>query len=628
MTLLVLGDGAEGVRDELGRLVARLVTAGHDVVGLDVHAAEVTSRQDRAPDVLTWVLTSLGPRLVVWVDAPQPLPAVGADTTVLAADRAAVLPALRSLCGVATLPADAPSEAVHLAEALSAWRSAVQTGPRRLAVRERAPRVSVLMAFYNLSDYTHEAMRSALDQTYDDHEVVALDDGSTDETPDILASYAGNPRVRIVRQDNLGGTGRMDLVCNQLVRAARGELIAWAGGDDRNLPDRLQTQVGAFDDDPGLDVCHGAAILMDAAGTPLSRGWALPRPYDDHCLLRELVRQNLLGHPSVMMRRDAFQRSGLFEQGVSADYHFWLKTAGTLRYRYLPQPVVAYRFHEKSLSTSEAGAAHTYREGLRLRELVLRQRPLEDFFPELVGVDDRGIRADASLVLGNWLLDVSPELALLAWEGALALGSAGAHHNAAVVHWLTGDTAAAISSARAGVRIDPSVETLLDRFSAGGEEQFTLRGPGLALDEQLQRARRANGATIHRWDGTTLDVDSAYLALHPDHDELSREAIAAWCATTRAGDPVRWVIPSLGTAPEELFERLARLTAGSDLAAAADVTLELIDDLRMLPPSFDEARMLPSGAGHRLQGVVSSPSAVGALASWALTRASGYQTTS
>ena len=452
----------------------------------------------------------------------------------------------------------------------------------RLTVTDRAPRVSLLIPVHDQEGFLDETMRSALSQTYDDYEVVVLDDGSTDASLQVLRRYEGDPRLTVLTQANVGRDG-LHVPFNRLVTSARGELLAWLGGDDAALPERLSAQVAVFDEDPGVDVCHSAGWLMDAASRPLGGTWQLERGYDELSAPRDMLAGNLVAHPSVMMRRSAHDRVGPFEEGVGCDYHLWLKSAGSLRFRYLPRRLVRYRIHDRSLSTSATGAPHAMAEARRVRALLMRDRPLSDFFPELGAADDPRACLEAGLALGNSLAQQDPDAALVAYDmAAAAVPGAEVEHNRAIAHLLRGDAGAAAAHAEAAAALDPASEVLADAARGTYRGEVTLRAPRAVLDATLARARTGTG--VHRWDGTATSTARAYVGLPVADDELSRTTVAAWCASTRPSTGARWTIPTLGEGAEHLFERVATAAAGMDLSLAGDVTLEEVDDLALLPP--------------------------------------------
>jgi len=124
--------------------------------------------------------------------------------------------------------------------------------------------ISVIIPTYNYARYLRQAIDSALAQTYAPLEVIVIDDGSTDETPQVLAEYG--ERIRTIRQINAGvGAAR-----NSGVAAARGEYIALLDSDDLWLPRKLELQIARFEVDPSLGLVHCGSESFDNTGRTLS----------------------------------------------------------------------------------------------------------------------------------------------------------------------------------------------------------------------------------------------------------------------------------------------------------------------------------------------------------------------
>jgi glycosyltransferase involved in cell wall biosynthesis len=129
------------------------------------------------------------------------------------------------------------------------------------------PRVSVVIPTYNRASFVREAIDSVLAQTFTDFELIVIDDGSTDDTPAVLAPY-GN-RIRYIRQENRGeGMAR-----NAGLAVATGEWVSFLDSDDLMLPDNLSALVALVDARPEIDVAYGWYFFMDENGVPSpSRG--------------------------------------------------------------------------------------------------------------------------------------------------------------------------------------------------------------------------------------------------------------------------------------------------------------------------------------------------------------------
>src|SRR5205085_4448405 len=149
-----------------------------------------------------------------------------------------------------------------------------------------APRVTLGIATYNRDTYLAAAIRSALEQDLEDHEVLVVIDGSTNPAIDeILAGFADQPRLRVVRHErNLG----IAAAYNTFVSEGRGELIAMLGDDDLCLAGRLRRQVELFDRFPDVGVVHGDAIVIDGAGA--HTGWWTSKEMTPGQLVQSLYR--------------------------------------------------------------------------------------------------------------------------------------------------------------------------------------------------------------------------------------------------------------------------------------------------------------------------------------------------
>ncbi|MFB8229024.1 glycosyltransferase family 2 protein [Cellulosimicrobium sp. NPDC055967] len=180
-----------------------------------------------------------------------------------------------------------------------------------------SPRVSVVVPAYNNGDYIAATMRSVLDQTFDDFELVVADHSSTDDTWEQLQAFADDPRVRLVQTDAGGGARRN---WNRVSELARGELIKLVCGDDLVHPTMLARQVAAIDAaGPEAVLVASQRDLVDARGDVFVRARGLgdlDGVVDGAEALRATVRSgtNLFGEPAcVLMRTDALRRAGWWQ---------------------------------------------------------------------------------------------------------------------------------------------------------------------------------------------------------------------------------------------------------------------------------------------------------------------------
>lgn len=207
------------------------------------------------------------------------------------------------------------------------------------------PQVSVLLPVYNAGRYLREALDSLLAQTLAEFEVVAIDDGSSDSSPAILAEYAArDARVRVVRNEkNMG----LAATLNKGLALCRAALVARFDADDVCLPSRLEKQTDFMRAHPETAIC---GAWMRTIGS--REGMILRYPSGDGRIRCRLLFHCPIGHPSVMLRRETLLEAGLLYnpefEGVE-DYELWIRARKVCRFDNLPEPLVLYRLHDSPL---------------------------------------------------------------------------------------------------------------------------------------------------------------------------------------------------------------------------------------------------------------------------------------
>jgi glycosyltransferase involved in cell wall biosynthesis len=124
------------------------------------------------------------------------------------------------------------------------------------------PRVSVILPCYNGARWIAQAIESVLAQTYKDFELLIIDDGSTDNSKDIVSLYLHDKRVRYIYQENRGFSSAL----NRGIKESRGEFIGFLGQDDLYIPNKLQVQVRYFDEHKHVDLVHSNYCSIDSSG--------------------------------------------------------------------------------------------------------------------------------------------------------------------------------------------------------------------------------------------------------------------------------------------------------------------------------------------------------------------------
>jgi glycosyltransferase involved in cell wall biosynthesis len=219
--------------------------------------------------------------------------------------------------------------------------------------------VTVVIPSFNCARFIREAVDSALAQTVPPLEVIVIDDGSTDNTPEIMAVYATDPRVRYLRQKNAGpSTAR-----NSGIRAAQGEFIAFLDADDRWKPNKLERQLDKFSDDD-IGVVFSGSRVFDKQGIRSEN-----RAKESSCadMLQSLITTTAFFPSSVVVRKRCFDTCGLFDESLKKveDREMWIRLAKRYRFGCTPDCLVDYRLHAGALNMQTDGMEEAFRETLR-----------------------------------------------------------------------------------------------------------------------------------------------------------------------------------------------------------------------------------------------------------------------
>ncbi|MBM3268967.1 MAG: glycosyltransferase [Candidatus Sericytochromatia bacterium] len=239
--------------------------------------------------------------------------------------------------------------------------------------------VSVLVSTYNSARYIREALDSVLAQTFQDFEVVVVDDGSTDGTADIVLGYR-DPRIRWISKEHSG----IPDTYNRAVAEARGELLARLGHDDRMNPYRLELQVAAMQRHPDVGVVHSDAVTIDRHGRVIGRWLSLDYSKEDLDKLFFRVCNNLID-PSTMVRRAVYDEVAGYDLALPMcnDFDFWLRASARWRFLHLPLPLLEYRRHGGNFSDEGNKALERAEVATILERMATRYRTLRELVPEI-----------------------------------------------------------------------------------------------------------------------------------------------------------------------------------------------------------------------------------------------------
>jgi hypothetical protein len=216
------------------------------------------------------------------------------------------------------------------------------------------PRVSVIMPVRNGLPFLEEALAGLSSQTLSDFEIIALEDGSTDATPQVLASWL-DARLRVIPTGGLGIGGALAVG----LREARAPLIARQDADDISMPDRLQKQVAFLERYPHIDLVGCTAEYVDSESQVVENDWIRQiRAQQDVAVTPDQIRDLMpltccLTHGSIVARADVLRAAGGYRQAFSPaeDYDLWLRLLPDAQLAKLPDRLYRYRIHGEQATT-------------------------------------------------------------------------------------------------------------------------------------------------------------------------------------------------------------------------------------------------------------------------------------
>jgi glycosyltransferase involved in cell wall biosynthesis len=243
------------------------------------------------------------------------------------------------------------------------------------------------MAVYNEERYLSEAVDSILRQTFTDFEFIIVDDNSTDQTQEIIKSYADSRILLLVNGMNVGQTVSL----NRGIACARGEFIARMDGDDVSLPNRFAEQIRFLDANPDVVMLGTGAYWIDENRRVFSRGFM----ETSHLTIRwHLLFGNQFFHPSLMWRRELVSsKIGDFnlQYGYANDYEFVSRVAEHFKVANLRKLLICYRRHPQAMGVE--GKQKTCLEAeeisaCQLRKLFGGDLPIEQRWLRAIWIRD------------------------------------------------------------------------------------------------------------------------------------------------------------------------------------------------------------------------------------------------
>lgn len=259
------------------------------------------------------------------------------------------------------------------------------------------PILSVVISIFNNAQHLEDSLCSVLNQTFQDFEVLIIDDCSTDSSVEIVQGLQDKRVLLTINSVNHGLTRNL----NTLIAKASGNYIARFDGDDICLPSRFEKQINYLEQHPDISLVSSSAILISEDGKEICQAY---RPKSGRIIQRNIQKKNNIIHPSVMLRKSVFDKMS-YDQAfrTGQDWDLWkrMDREGFL-FGHINEPLIKYRLNPKSVrgiwkpgSDPDYFYAHICMNNRRkLRALY--------FFPGIRGVKNK-LKFLVKFIIPNWL---------------------------------------------------------------------------------------------------------------------------------------------------------------------------------------------------------------------------------
>ena len=212
----------------------------------------------------------------------------------------------------------------------------------------QSPAITVILPAYNAEQFIKQAIESILTQTFSNFELIIINDGSTDNTDEVIRSFTDS-RIRYIK--NTENKGLIDTL-NKGIDEAKSKYLARMDADDISLPTRLEKQVNYLNEHTDKDVVASTIIFINEKGEQTGT-WPLDRKtISSNEITKALITENCLAHPSVMGKTGVFAKFHYRKGRVNIeDYDLWLRMINSgCKIAKIAEPLLLYRVHEQSVT--------------------------------------------------------------------------------------------------------------------------------------------------------------------------------------------------------------------------------------------------------------------------------------
>jgi len=253
------------------------------------------------------------------------------------------------------------------------------------------PEISIVIPAYNHARYVEQAIKSVLGQTFQDWELIVIDDGSTDDTGKVIDACAYHPRVTICHQRNRG----LSPTLNKGLEMARGRYFNFLPSDDFFHPDKLASQIEFIKTSGELAAVFCDQTPVDSEGDPVEgdaiASWSEVKYTAADEILPKLFERNFIPAPSALINTQVLRNVGGFDESLTytQDYDLWIRILPGNEIHWLHKKLLYYRWHGENLTFEADEPIHFERAYLLIK--ALNSLSIEDIYPHLssIGEDER-----------------------------------------------------------------------------------------------------------------------------------------------------------------------------------------------------------------------------------------------
>lgn len=230
------------------------------------------------------------------------------------------------------------------------------------------PKVSVIIPSYQYAHFVGEAIESVLAQTYKDYEIIVVDDGSTDNTSEILSNFGDQISV-IYHRENRG----LSAARNTGIRISKGKYLAFLDADDVWMPDKLRLQVKLLDQNSDVGLVFSDMTYFGKRCGSEKRAFQEVSPSSGK-VFKDLFVKDFIPMPTVIVRKICFEKVGLFDESLTSceDHDMWLRIAKFFKVDYVDASLGKYRLHQRNMSKKRE---KMLTQLIRVQEKTLKSNP-------------------------------------------------------------------------------------------------------------------------------------------------------------------------------------------------------------------------------------------------------------